>query len=73
VRSTIDLGHNLGLQVVAEGIESERAWCLLREWGCDEAQGYLIGKPVPAHLAMEGRRAFQFAADEGQPIAGVLQ
>jgi EAL domain-containing protein (putative c-di-GMP-specific phosphodiesterase class I) len=73
VRSTIDLGHNLGLRVVAEGIESERAWCLLREWGCDEAQGYLIGKPAPAHLAMDGRRAFEFAVDEGQPIAGVLQ
>jgi diguanylate cyclase (GGDEF)-like protein len=48
VRSTIDLGHNLGLSVVAEGIENARVWRLLRDWGCDEAQGYAIGRPGPA-------------------------
>jgi diguanylate cyclase (GGDEF)-like protein len=48
VRSTIELGHNLGLSVVAEGVETDRAWLMLAEWGCDEAQGYLIGRPMPA-------------------------
>jgi diguanylate cyclase (GGDEF)-like protein len=48
VRSTIDLGHNMGLRVVAEGIESKEAWNLLDAMGCDQGQGYLISKPMPA-------------------------
>ena len=48
VRSTIDLAHNLGLSVVAEGVETGAAWDLLRELTCDEAQGYYMGKPMPA-------------------------
>ncbi len=48
VRSTIDLAHNLGLTVVAEGVENARAWDLLRELDCDQAQGYHMGKPMPA-------------------------
>lgn len=47
VRSTIELGHNLGLAVVAEGVESEPLWNGLRELGCDTAQGYYVGRPVP--------------------------
>jgi diguanylate cyclase (GGDEF)-like protein len=47
VRSTIDLGRNLGLQVVAEGVETQEAWDALRLQGCTLAQGYLIGKPMP--------------------------
>jgi diguanylate cyclase (GGDEF)-like protein len=49
VRSTIDLAHGLGLSVVAEGVESAQAWDLLRDLSCDEAQGYHMGKPMPAH------------------------
>jgi diguanylate cyclase (GGDEF)-like protein len=49
VRSTIDLGHNLGLRVVAEGIESEKAWELLSQMGCDSGQGYLMSRPIPAN------------------------
>ena len=48
VRSTVDLGHNLGLRVVAEGVESEDVLETLRSLGCDEAQGYFIGRPVAA-------------------------
>jgi EAL domain-containing protein (putative c-di-GMP-specific phosphodiesterase class I) len=48
VRSTIDLGRNLGLDIVAEGVETRTAWDALREHGCTLAQGYLISKPVPA-------------------------
>ena len=47
VRSTIDLGHNLGLKVVAEGVSSVTAWDRLRGLGCDVAQGYYLSKPVP--------------------------
>jgi diguanylate cyclase (GGDEF)-like protein len=48
VRSTVDLGRNLGLDVVAEGVETEEVWNALRDLGCTLAQGYLIGKPMPA-------------------------
>ncbi|CDG83325.1 putative bifunctional diguanylate cyclase/phosphodiesterase [Janthinobacterium agaricidamnosum] len=48
VRSTIDLGHNMGLRVVAEGIESEAVWRLLAELGCDQGQGYFMSRPIPA-------------------------
>jgi diguanylate cyclase (GGDEF)-like protein len=47
VRSAIDMGHGLGLKVVAEGIETEEAAVRLREFGCDIAQGYLYAKPMP--------------------------
>ena len=46
VRSTIDLAHELGLQVVAEGIEDKPTLDVLRELGCDYAQGYFISPPI---------------------------
>jgi diguanylate cyclase len=48
VTSTIELGHSMGLKVVAEGVEDAAAWNLLRRLGCDYAQGYLISPPLPA-------------------------
>jgi diguanylate cyclase (GGDEF)-like protein/PAS domain S-box-containing protein len=48
VRSTIDLAHNLGLTVVAEGVEDEGALDMLIEYGCDSAQGYLFSRPCAA-------------------------
>ena len=48
VRSTIDLVHSLGLQVVAEGVETIEAWRALGLFGCDIAQGYVISEPLPA-------------------------
>ncbi len=47
VRSTIDLGHNMGLRVVAEGIESEAVWRLLAALGCDQGQGYFMSRAIP--------------------------
>ena len=47
VRSTIDLGRNLGLDVVAEGVETEAIWNQLRTLGCGSAQGYFLSRPVP--------------------------
>lgn len=49
VRSTIEMSHNLGLSVVAEGVEYERSLDLLKRWRCDTAQGYLISRPLPAN------------------------
>ncbi len=46
VRATIDLAHNLGMKVVAEGVESTDVWDLLEMLGCDTAQGYLIRPPL---------------------------
>ena len=48
VRSTIDLAHALGLQVVAEGIEDQQALDAVASFGCDYAQGFLFSRPVPA-------------------------
>ena len=46
VRSAIDMGHSLGMKVVAEGIETQAAAQQLRAFGCDIAQGYLYAKPM---------------------------
>ena len=48
VRSTIELGHNLGMKVVAEGIEREEEMQMLKEFGCDQGQGYLISRAITA-------------------------
>ncbi len=47
VRSTIELGHNMGLKVVAEGVDDSRTLDLLEAWRCDMAQGFLISRPLP--------------------------
>ncbi|MCU1500021.1 MAG: cph2 2 [Acidimicrobiales bacterium] len=47
VRSMIDLGHNLGLEVVAEGVEHAEDLALLQRLGCDLAQGFHLGRPMP--------------------------
>jgi len=48
VRSTIELGRNLGLRVVAEGVENDAVWHRLAQLRCDQAQGYFLARPVPA-------------------------
>ncbi len=47
VRSSIEMAHNLGLSVVAEGVENEEVWRRLRAFGCNSAQGYFFSKPLP--------------------------
>ena len=46
VRSTIDLAHNLGLKVTAEGVETQDIWDTLSILGCDQSQGYFMGSPM---------------------------
>lgn len=57
VRSTIDLGHNLGLKVVAEGVEDLAAWKMLRSLGCDDAQGFFMSKPLSPRALIVWMRA----------------
>jgi diguanylate cyclase len=56
VRSLIDLAHNLELKVVAEGVENEAVLSALDQLGCDIAQGYHVGKPMPAEDLLERLR-----------------
>jgi EAL domain-containing protein (putative c-di-GMP-specific phosphodiesterase class I) len=53
VRSTIELAHNLGLRVVAEGVESPETWMRLVALGCDLAQGFHLARPLPASRLLE--------------------
>jgi EAL domain-containing protein (putative c-di-GMP-specific phosphodiesterase class I) len=48
VQSTIDLAHSLNLTVVAEGVETAVTWNRLRDFGCDQAQGYYLARPMAA-------------------------
>ena len=65
VSAVIGLGHSLGLSTVAEGVETEEVAELLRGLGCDIGQGWLFGRPVPAHrvdaLVAEGDREVKHA------------
>jgi diguanylate cyclase (GGDEF)-like protein/PAS domain S-box-containing protein len=61
VRTIIGMAHSLGLKVVAEGVETERQQAFLSEHGCDQLQGYLFGKPMPAEEFYE-----LFCAQEGK-------
>lgn len=64
--STIELGHKLDMTVIAEGIETRAVWDLLLDAGCDDGQGYYIGKPMPAdefnHWLDEWNRKNQYAS-----------
>jgi diguanylate cyclase (GGDEF)-like protein len=63
VRSTVELAHDLGLRVIAEGVEDAQTWGALAALGCDEAQGYLTGPPMaPGELAAWLRQSSQRAA-----------
>ena len=69
VHAMINLAHNLNLEVVAEGVETPEQLALLRLFGCDQAQGYLISKPLPLPELVDyltignGRQAMPGAAN----------
>lgn len=72
VRATIELGHALDLQVVAEGVEDTGALELLRSLGCDVAQGYGIGRPVPASELELGLGTTHAVSRHSRTSAGLL-
>ena len=74
VRSTIELAHNLGLAVVAEGVEDDVALDMLGRYGCDRAQGYFLGRPRPAEELTSRLTAPQAAASDagGAPDAATV-
>jgi EAL domain-containing protein (putative c-di-GMP-specific phosphodiesterase class I) len=71
VRSTIELARNLGLRMVAEGVEDQETWDALAAMGCELAQGYHLARPMPAAEAtawLAARMAGRFtmpAAERG--------
>lgn len=70
VRSTIDLAHNLGLEVVAEGVETADIWDILNILDCDIAQGYHIARPMAADRFIDWlRQRAQHRADSRQDMA----
>jgi EAL domain-containing protein (putative c-di-GMP-specific phosphodiesterase class I) len=71
VRSTIELGHNLGLRVVAEGVETAQTMAVLADFGCDLIQGYHISRPLPvAELeAFLAAGAWTVAAADAEPAS----
>ncbi len=64
VKSVIELAHNLGLEVVAEGVETTAALRWLREQGCERAQGFYLSKPMPAELFVNWLRSWERLASE---------
>ena len=71
VRSIVDLAHNLGLRVVAEGVETSSIWEALKQLGCDEGQGYLFKAPVPPAELLEWVLAEESKVDSSDVIEGV--
>ena len=59
VRSVIDLAHNFGLNVVAEGIENQATLKLLHGWGCELAQGFYMSKPLPLNDFVQWHKKHQ--------------
>ncbi len=56
VHGMVDIGHALGLSVVAEGVETREAWNVLADWGCDYAQGFYVASPRPANELVDWLR-----------------
>ena len=71
VRAVVDLAHALGMPAIAEGVETEDEWRVLRSLGCDGAQGWYIAAPMPAEQATEWIRSHAAAA-AGHAAASVV-
>ncbi len=72
VRSTIELGHNLGLKVVAEGVESQAIWERLAALGCDIAQGSFISMPMQAEQFQEWATKWSYLSGHGADLPSGL-
>ena len=71
VRSTVQLAHELGIKVVAEGVEEAECLAFLRQIGCDHAQGYFIGRPLTAYDLAELASSTALAPPTPLPITAV--
>ena len=69
VKSTIQLGHNLGLEVVAEGVETPTAWARLAEMGCDVAQGFYLSRPLEGARFMSWLGAYEEMFSSGPRLS----
>ena len=67
VHAMINLAHNLSLEVVAEGVETPEQLALLRSFGCDQAQGYLISHPLALPELLD---YLMFGQKEGRVMLG---
>jgi len=67
VKAIVDLGHELGLRVVAEGVETGHQAQVLRKIGCDELQGFLFAPAIPAEELVLWNRARQDEALDASP------
>ena len=73
VRSIVELGHNLSLSVVAEGIEDTETWDLLGNLKCNIAQGFLMSRPLPAHNVLPWIQSSEWSGHAQTPHAvGVI-
>ena len=70
VHSTIELAHNLGLSVVAEGVSSLETWDELKRLGCDEGQGYYFSRPIPPEALAQWYRETMAEARPQETPAG---
>jgi EAL domain-containing protein (putative c-di-GMP-specific phosphodiesterase class I) len=65
VRASVDLGHSLRLESVAEGVEDARTWDLLAALGCDTAQGFYMGRPMAAEEILPWLRRWEASEAAG--------
>ncbi|MFC5065019.1 putative bifunctional diguanylate cyclase/phosphodiesterase [Actinomycetospora atypica] len=70
VRAIVEMGHTLGLTVVAEGVENAAARVALTEMGCDVAQGYLVSRPLPARCLERWLDSLTVAGGGAQGVEG---
>jgi EAL domain-containing protein (putative c-di-GMP-specific phosphodiesterase class I) len=74
VQSTVELGRNLGLRVVAEGVEDQATMDMLTALGCDIAQGFFLSRPIPADRFGEWIRELdEFSRNLTSEIGGVTE
>ena len=72
VQKTIEMGHDLGMQIIAEGVETPQQLQLLRSYGCDGAQGYLFSRPIPAVEMVTWLKLYRAGLVHSDPHSGQM-